>query len=286
MGGGQSSGGGSQTVSQTNELPAYAQDFAKQNLSIAQDVASRPYQPYQGDMVAPLTDLQNQGLGMTQTAANAQQPYFDQANNMITQAANPWNAQTAQQWMSPYTMQALQPQIQQLQLQQAQNQLGINKGATQAGAFGDARHGVAQGLNNFYGNLSMNDLVGQGMNAAYTTGMQGYQNQQGQLLNAGGQMGNLGTAAQTAGLAGANAVFGAGTQQQQLNQQQLNAAYQNYQNSQNWAPEMLNIRSAAVQNNPYSTTRLTSAPSPNATASNIGLFSTLAGGLGGLLGGK
>lgn len=81
-------------------------------------------------------------------------------------------------YMNPYISQALAPQIQQLQSQLAQQQKGINDQATQAGAFGDARQGVAQSTANLNSNLALNQLIGSGYNNAYNTALGAAQQQQ------------------------------------------------------------------------------------------------------------
>lgn len=286
MSGGGGSSGGSNTVTQVQQIPDWQKDFAQQNEQIAASLASRPYPTYKGDLIAGFTPQQTQGMQMTQDAANSYQPAMDSAQKMTASAAQPWNAQTAQQYMSPYAMAALAPQMQQLHLQQAQQRKAIGANATQAGAFGDARHGVAESLNDFYGNLAQNDLVGQGMNSAYNSGLNAFQQGQQQQLAAGGQMANIGGQRQQLGLQGATAVFDAGTQQQQLKQQQLSTAYQNFLNQANWPTENLNLRIASLANSPYSMTNYTSLAPANATAMNVGAFGALAGGVGSLLNGQ
>lgn len=393
-GGGGSGGGGQNTVTQTQSIPEWQKDFVIQNEQIAAGLASRPYQNYNGQLIANFTQDQQTGMGMTRQAAQeyrqplgnaydvaqrapqAGAPYLAGASNAfggvpgwafphlstagtLTTAApgsmNPflqaaqgytgaggrtW-AQMApgeqQQYMDPFVMQALQPQLAQLDIQRAQNQKGIDRGATSAGAFGDARHGVQGAMNDFYGDVTRAGVIGQGMSDAYRTGLQAFgQGQQQQLaagqqfanmggmqaqtlLNAGQQMANIGTAGadtwmkqgqsyadlaaqqqqqmieqskqlgnvaqmyQNLGLGGATAMFNAGTQQQQLNQQQLAAAYQNFMNQVNWPVEQLNMRIAAAANTPYSVMNQTTLAPGNATAMNIGAFGALAGGVGSLL---
>lgn len=285
-GGGSGGGGNSSTVTQVQQIPEWQQGYAQQNEDIAAALAAKPYEAYQGQTIAGLTDLQNQGIDMTQQASNAYQPYLSSAQQTTQGVQNSsWNPQTAQQYMSPYAMAALAPQLQQLQLQQQQQAKNINAGATQAGAFGDARTGVQQSLNDFYGNLAQNDLVSQGMNQAYNTGMAAYQQNLQNQLAAGNQMAQLGSTAQNLGLTGANAVFNAGTQQQQLNQQMLTTAYNNFMNQQSYPYEQLNMRIAALANSPYTRTNYTSLAPTNATAQNLGAFASLAGAAGNLLGG-
>lgn len=284
-GGGSSGGGGSSTVTQTQAIPDWQKDFAQANESIASSIASRPYQAYQGQMVAGFSPQQQQGMQQTQDASTSYKPYLDQANQTTQNAVQPWTPEAAQQYMNPYAMAALAPQLQQLQIQQGQNQLALDKSSTQAGAFGDARAGVAQGLNNFYGNMAQNDLVGQGMNTAYNNAYQAFQQNTANQLAQGQQFGQLGNEAQTLGLAGGNANFNAGSQQQQLQQTQLSTAYQNWLQQQNQPIDMLNLRIGALANSPYNTQQYSTLAPSNATAMNIGAFGALAGGAGSLLSG-
>lgn len=317
-----SGGGSTNTVTNDQTLLPFQQDFANQNQSIAASIASQPFPTYQGQLVAGFDPMQTQALGATPGAANSYQPGLTNATNLTNNAATSyqpmlnqagattngavrnWDAGTASQYMSPYIMQALAPQMQALQQNQQMQQHQIDAGATSAGAFGDARHGVAQATQNFNNNLALNDLVGQGMNTAYTTGLQAFQNQESQQLAQGQQQAalagmqqnlQLAPAQQQAALAAqqqqlglnaTNAIFGAGTQNQELQQQQLNSAYQNYLNQVNWPIEMLNLRESTLTNQPYSTSRITSATPGNSTAQNVGAFAALSGGLGSLLGNK
>jgi len=282
MGG--SSGGGGSTVTQVQQIPAWQEGYIKANEEVATALGSQAYPTYEGDLVAGFSPMQQQGLDMTQQAATAGNANLQAASDKTQQlAGNTWDANTAAQYMNPYAMSALQPQIQALNLQQQQQSKDINKSATMAGAFGDAQFGNAQALNNFYGNLSLNDLVSQGMNKAYDTGLSQYNTQQNQGLQQAQEMASLGGQQQEQGLAGAQSMFDMGTQQQQLSQTQLNTAYQNFMNQVNWPYEQLNARIAAAGNNQYQVPTSTLAPT-NATASNLGTFAQLAGSLGSLTG--
>ena len=282
MGGGSSGGGG--TVTQTTAIPDWQQGMVQSNENIAQSLASQPYQQYQGQVLAPLTDLQNQGIATTTAGATAGQPYLQQAGALANQAGNnQWNAQTAQQYMSPYAMAALQPQIQQLQNQMGMQANAINGRATQAGAYGDAQYGNQQNLNNFNSNLSLNNLMQQGMNSAYTSGQNAFNTQNQNLLGSANALGNVANAAQNQGITGGQAMFNAGTQQQQFNQQQLSAAYQNFVNQQNYPYQQLNARIAATANSPYQVPTANLVPT-SATAQNLGGFASAIGGLGSVLG--
>ncbi len=280
------SGGGSQnTTTQVQQIPEFEQGFAKENQDIAREIASRPYQQYQGQLIAGFSPRQTQGMNMVDQAATAGQDATHQGVNMTANSTQPWNAQSAAQYMNPYAMAAMNPQIQALQLQYGQQQLSNDKNATMSGAFGDARHGVAEGLTNHYENQDLNNLVSTGMNHAYDTGLQAFQQGQQQQLAAGGQLGQLGAQQQNMGITGANAVFGAGTQEQQLNQQQLTEAYNNFMNQVNYPQQMLNTRLSALSNSPYNTMQYQSLAPTNATAQNIGAAAGITGAIGNLVNG-
>lgn len=281
MSGGGSGGGSTNTNTQVQQIPEFEQEFAKANQNIAASLASNPYPTYQGQLIAGFTPQQQQGLQMAGQAATSYQPDLGAAEGLTAAGAHQWSPQMAAQYMSPYAMSALAPQMQQLQLQEGKQQLADDSRATQAGAFGDARHGVQSSLDNFYGNLAMNDLVSQGMNTAYNTGQAAFQNDQGRLLSAGNQFNTLAGQQQGLGETGAQSLFGAGSQQQQLTQTQLTEAYNNFLNQANWGQNQLGLRESALSNSPYNNTNYTSLAPNSSTAQGLGAFSSLAGLLGG-----
>lgn len=318
--GGSSGGGGTQQVIQSKEIPAYEQQFSQENQDLSRSLASNPYPQYQAPLVQGFSDLQQNALDTLPQAVNGYQPYmqnaaaytnnglnstgFQNANAGATHAVgsamgiNPANAGQVGQYMSPYIQQALAPQMLAMQQQLGQQQNATNASATMGGAFGDARNGVANALNNFYGNQTMAGIQGQGYDQAFQHAMstmlgqqsnqlQGagilgnlagqQQAEQGLQLQGGQQSANLGQMDQQLGLNANNAMFSGGAQQQQLGQQALNTAYQQFQNQSQWPYQMLNVRESALSNSPYNVQNYTQLPSANQTAQNIGAFASLAG---------
>lgn len=290
------SGGGQNTVSSVQQIPEFEQQSSQYNQQLAQSIGAQPYPTYNAPLIQGQDPLQAQGQNMAQTAATSYQPYLNTAavlgQNVVgaTQnAQNLTNPNAVGAYMSPYIQQSLQPQIQNLQIQLAQQQQGINQQATQANAFGDARQGAAQALQNYYGDQALTGLVSQGYNTAYNTALGAANNAAQTQLGAGNLLGqeqntfaNLGTQAQTQGLSGANAVYAAGSQNQQLGQSQLNAAYQQYLNQINWPVQMLNVQESALSNSPYNVATAVTLPNANSTAQGFGTATGLAGLLGSL----
>jgi len=320
--GGAPSAPAAQTV--TNQPPQYVQTQAEQNMGTANYLASQPFPQYQGQLVQPLTSLQNQGIQAATNAAGAYAPALTNAANLDTNAINanpinggatnatdPFNQNLALsnenigRYMSPYIQQSLQPQLQQAQLNLNNQQNQTNAQATSAGAFGDARQGVENALNNYYGGQTMAGIEAQGLNTGYNTALataqgeqnlglqeQGVQqqqqnlglNEQNTLLQGGNQLANLAGQYQQMGLTGANALEDAGQLQQTNLQQQLNTAYQQYLNQTQYPFQMLGVQESSITNNPYSLTNNIQLPGTSPLLSGLGSFSSLAGGLGSLLG--
>lgn len=387
------SGGGGNTTTQVQQIPAYEQQFSQANQNLAQSLGSQPYPQYQGALIQPENTTQQAGQQQAVQAASDYLPQYTAAQNTTANALDPsqfntllnassnqignglnasgfnayeqqaGNASTVQgaqgaqanatqqaqaltnpnavsNYMNPFIQQALAPQISDLNLQLSGEQNQINSQAAQSGAFGDARQGAAQGLQNYYGNQALNQLVGTGYNNAYTQALSALGQAQGTQLGAANQYGNIastglgeqglqstlagqqqaeqgiqlqgaqqyGTLAglanteqntQLAGgaqqaalanqlqqqeLAGANATYNAGTQQQTQQQNELNAAYQQYLNQVNWPYQMLNVQELALSNSPYNISTAVTLPSANSTAQGFGTLAGAAGLLGGLAG--
>lgn len=235
-----SGGGGTNTVSQSVQIPAFEQQFSQENQDLARALSQNPYPQYNQPLVQGFAPQQQQGMALAGGAAGAYQPdlataeqYANEANpywntgvnvginemgsataqaapgvvqgqNILGGAINAGpNGQTISQYMSPYVQQSLMPQIQNLRTQLGQEQNALNAQATQAGAFGDARQGTAQALLDNYANQNLAGIVGQGYNTAYNNAVN-------TALSEQSQQGQIGAALSTSGLGYGNLLLGQG----------------------------------------------------------------------------
>lgn len=226
-----SGGGGTNTVSQSVQIPAFEQQFSQENQDLARALSQNPYPQYNQPLVQGFAPQQEQGMNLAAGAAGAYQPdlaaaeqYANQSNPYwntgfnVGQAqmagattaaapgvnagqdylhyaetyAGPNNPNSIAQYMSPYVQQSLMPQIQNLQTQLGQEQNALNAQATQAGAFGDARQGTAQALLDNYANQNLAGIVGQGYNTAFNNAINTGLSEQQVQGQLGQMMGNLG----------------------------------------------------------------------------------------------
>jgi hypothetical protein len=227
-----SKGTTTQTGAQTYTAnPAVAQ-AGQQAIGMAQSAATQPFQlPVQ--QYAGFNPQQQTGFQQTGQYAQAGQPYFTGASNLIQGAGQPISQQQINSYLNPYASNVM-ANLSELQGEQMADVTG--KLTQQAGGVGADRIAVGQSELARQQNLAQ----GQTLAGIYGQALSAAQSQQQAQLAAGYGLGNLGATAQTAGLQGAQANYGMGLQQQQLAQNQLNAQYANtlaqlaypYQNAQ------------------------------------------------------
>ena len=210
----------------------------------AKSVAATPYQGYGNELVAGVNGQQQTGIANVNTAATVQNPYNAGAAGLAAASSGAidptqYSAAQLQQYENPYQNDVINATEAQIANQNAQQQASLQGNAVSAGAFGGDRAGVAQatlaGQQDIANNATLANL-----NTANFTNAQGeFNTQQGvnlgaqqntaaRQLAASQQIGNLGAAAQSEGLAGANAQVNAGTLEQATQQAQDTAAYNQF----------------------------------------------------------
>jgi len=266
-GGGGGSQPASQTVTQQNAVSAYAAPYVENMLGKAQALTNQPYQNYGGQRTADFTGLQNQAfgqagnLGVMGQTTDASQLAGMAGIGALNQQYNPMMARTqnfgmgaASQYMNPYAMAALQPEL----YEQARNSAMLGQQnqarAVGQGAFGGSRSALVEAERQRNLGMQQGNTISQGMNTAYNNAMQQFnqdqaRQMQAQQANIGQQQfgANLGLqglqaanqAANTLGQLGQNQYAQQtgninlqnqlGTQQQQQQQNILNQQYQDFQ---------------------------------------------------------
>lgn len=197
--------------------------------------------------VAGFSGLQNQAFGMVPGMMGAWKPTVQGGLTALesAQQAAQFNPNQLQQFMNPYTQNVVNEiarvgneNLQRNVLPSVRNQYGG------LGQYGSARQALATGT---AAAQAQKDILGQqanAMNTNFNQAMQNYGNfaqlgaQTG--LQAGQQYGNLAGTQSQLGIADYGTMFSAGQAQQGLQQQQLNAQYQNQQAQQQRPWDLLN----------------------------------------------
>ena len=242
-------------------------------LNQAGQIGSNPYQAYGGELTAGINQQQMQGIGNINANAGFAQPYIQQAAQYANQAASPISAAQIEQYESPYTQQVVNATQNQFNTQNAQQQSQVTGNAAAQGALGGDRSAVAQALTAGQQQMAQAPVIAGLENQGYQSGLSTALQEQQNMGQAAYSLGNLGVAGQNAALTGANAQVGAGSLEQQTQQQQdqalMNAFYQ-----QEFAPEAMLSWQAGIDTGVGSQMggqSTTTGPPPNALAQMLGL---------------
>lgn len=275
-----SKGSQTTTTSNTPDPQAYSQYLSL--LGRAGNVASQPYTPYGGELVAPFNSQQNMGVAGINSNASLASAYLPGAIGQATTSSAPLSAAAIQQYMSPYTQQVVNATQAQFNNQNAQQMQGVKGNAIAQNALGGNREGIAEAELANQQQLAQNPVIAGLYNSGYNQAVNTAEQQQAIGLQGAGLIGNLGVASQTAGLQGAGAQLAAGTQEQQTQQAQDTAAYQQFQQQQAF-PYQQTQWLAGIDSGIGSLmggSGQTTAPAPNMWNSILGGVSSGVGALG------
>ena len=294
----------SQSVTQ---LPPWINDAAQQNYAFAQNVANRPLQQYQGQMVADVGPQMQQAWNLAANSGNVGKDQYDasQAGYMGVLGQQPQQVTAGQlsntnlsPYMNPYTQNVINATLPIMQ-----QQLGLQQGAgaaaaAGAGAFGGSRQGVQAGVTQAQGAQNMAQMAQQLNQANFTQAQaaaqqdiasrmqaalanQGVQqNQAGLNLQAAGGLAGLGNAAQANQVRNFTELATAGGMQQQQAQNQINAQMQKYNQAWQYPTQQLGALQSALGMTPYGTA--TQGMQTTETQQSANPFQMAVGGLGSL----
>ena len=209
-----------------------AQAYYRQLLDRVQGVAATPYQGYTGELAAPLSAVQNQGIGQIQQNSNWGQPYFQQAAGLAGAAAQPISSADIQRYASPYTQSVVDATQAQFDRSNSIQQAQAKGNSIARGGLGGNRRGVEIGQIAQAQNTAQNQVIAGLYDKGYQQAVQTAVGQQGAQLQGAYGLSGIAGAGQTAGIAGGNALIGAGGLQQAYQQALDNANYGQYQQAQ------------------------------------------------------
>ena len=156
-----------QKTGMESSLSNYVGPYVTDMLGKGAALAETPYQEFQGPLTAGVSDLQQQaftGIGSLQTPTNMGVGTFDAA--------------AAQQYMNPYLMASINPQIDQARRQAEIQRVADAGRLTRAGAFGGSRQAVMEAEGNRALEDRIADITGQGYASAYDRGLAQFNTEQ------------------------------------------------------------------------------------------------------------
>lgn len=258
-------------------VPMRGQDIPVQGGQIVTDAAL--------PTINPLMAQPGQAVGTT--AANTYNSAVNATNNAMNFQPGSIAGADLTQYQNPYQQQVIDNNLASMN---RANQMALNNVGAQAdnaGAFGGSRQGVAEAQTNAEFQRQANQMIAQQNMAGFQNAQNMAQydignqfNQQNAVLNAANQLGGLSQQGFNYDQTLNNNLANVGNQQQNLIQQLINAANQQYGGITGYGANMLQLPLAAVGAAPMtsSTSGTTTGSTTGSSTYNPGIFDYLTAG--------
>ena len=253
---------GRQTGAESS-LSSWAGPYVTEMLGQGRALANLPYQAYTGPLTAGSSALQNQAFsGLANLAMPTASATTYTPGSFTTSG-------TAQSYMSPYLMAALEPQIAEARRQAEINRVQNAGRMTRAGAYGGGRQAIMESEldRNLLRNLA--DITGRGYQDAFTAAQNQFNTEEARRMAATGQ-------AQQYGLQALQQQLGAGATQRGIESEGIAADIGQFEQERDYPYKQVQYMQSLLQGLPLQTQSY-SYQEPSG-------FSQLLGGAGGILG--
>jgi hypothetical protein len=245
---------GKQTGTESN-LSNWAGDYVTNMLGKGQALANQPYQAYSGPLTAGPSQLQQNAF---QGLANLTIP----TDKMGGYTPQTFGAAQAQQYMNPYLMSALNPQLDEARRQSQITQMMNDAQLTKAGAFGGGRQAIMNSETQRNLGTNLANITGTGYASAYDKAMAQFNTEQGRGMEAQKMLNDYGMNALAAqGSAGAT--------QRDIEQQGITADMKQFEEEKLDPYKKLQFEQSLLQGLPLQTQSY-SYQQPSALSSTMG----------------
>lgn len=272
------------TTTQTQSLNPFIQDILARNYGAAQQVASIPYQAYQGPRIAQFRPAEEQGFQTAINAATQQvgMPQLQQATQVAERAAG-YSPQQFQQdvsgFMSPFQTNVIDATMARLAQNRAERDAATKAQMASSRAFGNERRGVYEAQLAGEEDLNTAQTLANLYNQGYSQAAGLAQNLPGQQLAGASALAGYGQQALGNQQSYAAMLQGAGQAQRGMAQQNLDLAYKDFLEQRGFPQQQLQTLLLGSQGLPNPMTLTTTQPGQ----STLGQVGTAASAVGTLL---
>ena len=196
-------------LSSSSTLSPWAAPYVTDVMGRASAIADQPYQAYTGPLTAGSSALQEQAFsGLAGLAIPT--------NEQMTYNPGTFTSDMASQYMNPFLMSALNPQLEEARRQAEISRVAQAGRLTRAGAYGGGRQAIMESELNRELLRNLGDITGKGYATAFEQGRSQFNTEQDQAMQAARQ-------AQMFGLEGLREQLGAGATQRGIEQEGITA---------------------------------------------------------------
>lgn len=260
----------------TDSIPQWLEAGSEHAVGRAREIADREYTPYEEQRIADLSEGERvageRALGMGQDY----QSDLERSRELTEQGVQGFTEADMQGYMSPYIEGALDPAARELREEIARQQQAIGGAAGMQGAFGGARHGIAEAEGRRGGLEAMSDLYGRGYQQAFESAREQFNRDRDVFARGAEQFRATGQAGQQMLGQDIQNLLTTGGLQRQLEQAGLDFDYGQFIEARDWDVNNLKPLLDTLSTVPHTKTR-TQKEKKGALGTVLGVAATVAG---------
>lgn len=263
------------TITQSQQQNPQVQQATDTALSQAESIAGRPYTPYTGSVVAPLSQNEQTASGLAQTGGTQAQSYLTSAGQELS-GIKDYSTSNLQPYMDPYVANVLQPELAQENINYQGQRSALEN--SKAGAFGGDRSALdAQSLNYVHSQTIASD-VGNAYSAAFTNAQTAFFNDQNKKIQTANALATVGGDVSKLNTQQIQDLMATGGIERMLQQSQLDFDYSQFLQNRDWSVTNLQpLLNAIGTAKGVSQTSTTTGPQSGIAGEAIGAAATIAG---------
>lgn len=228
-----------------SSLSNWAGDYVTNMLGKGQALANEGYNAYTGPLSAGSSDLQDaafQGVG------GLAMPTDEMGIGGFTPES--YTGENVGQYMNPYLMQSLQPQIDEARRQSEIDRISNAGRMTRAGSFGGSRQAVLDAENQYGTQRNIANLVGQGYNTAFNNAQNQFNTEQDRGMTAQQNINEY-------GMAGLGALADLGNVQRNIESEGIAADRAQFEEERDFPYKQTQYMQSLLQNLPIASQNVT-----------------------------
>lgn len=228
-----------------SSLSNWAGDYVTNMLGKGQALANEGYNAYTGPLSAGSSDLQDaafQGVG------GLAMPTDEMGVGGFTPES--YTGENVGQYMNPYLMQSLQPQIDEARRQSEIDRISNAGRMTRAGSFGGSRQAVLDAENQYGTQRNIANLVGQGYNTAFNNAQNQFNTEQDRGMTAQQNINEY-------GMAGLGALADLGNVQRNIESEGIAADRAQFEEERDFPYKQTQYMQSLLQNLPIASQNVT-----------------------------
>lgn len=260
----------------TDSIPAWLEAGSEHAVGRAREIADRPYTPYEEQRIADLSEGERVAGERALEHGQDYQSDLERSRELTEQGVQGFTDADMQGYMSPYIEGALDPAARELREEIARQQQGISGAAGMQGAFGGARHGIAEAEGRRGGLEAMSDLYGRGYQQAFESARDQFNRDRDVFARGAEQFRATGQAGQQMLTQDIQNLLTTGGVKRQLEQAGLDFDYGQFIEARDWDVNNLKPLLDTLSTVPHTKTR-TEKTKKGAMGTILGVAATVAG---------